>query len=216
MSVPRILQLPLFSILLFGCSMFGGLSSNAVPPVLIQKTPFPPLPSNISSRTFDLRTDLIVSRTGSVVRAELMNSSGDPEWDSMAVNSIMTWKYSPATLNGNPIQMRISQVAHIVHTPPLTMILSQIICRTPAEADSAYNALQNGMSFDSLISEIPPSGSVINSGYLGEIDIRQFSEDIQQELQKLRVNMYTQPLHLGMYYAIFMRHQSLRIEPLPR
>jgi len=118
--------------------MFGGASSNAIPPVLIQKTPFPPLPSVLASRSFDLKTDIIVSKTGAVVRAELINSSGDREWDSLAVQSIMTWKYSPATLNGKPIQMRISQAAHVVYTPPLTMILSQIVCNTAEEADSVF------------------------------------------------------------------------------
>ncbi|MCL5268422.1 MAG: energy transducer TonB [Bacteroidetes bacterium] len=216
MSGLRILHLAVFSVLLFGCSMFGGLGSNAVPPMLIQKTAFPPLPSNLASKTFDLKTDLIISRTGSVVRAELLNSSGDPKWDSMAVRNIMNWKYSPATLNGKPIQMRISQVAHVIYAPPLTMILSQIVCTTAEEADSVFNALQNGKSFDSLVSEISPTGSVINSGYLGEVDIRQYSEEIQKELQKLQVNSYTPPLRLGIYYAIFMRHQYARIEALPR
>ncbi len=216
MSRLRLLKLFFLSLVLSGCSMFSGLTSSAVPPTLIQKSAFPPLPPTIASRTFDLRTDLIVSRTGSVVRAELLNSSGDRAWDSMAVSNIMTWKYSPATLNGKPIQMRISQVAHVVYNPPLSMVLSRIVCTRATEADSVFADLQRGASFDSLMSTITPTGSIINSDYLGEVDVRQFPDDIQKALQKLKFNEYTQPLQLGIYFAIFMRHQYAKVEPLPR
>ncbi len=216
MSGLKFLPLLSVSLVIFGCSMFGGLESNAIPPTLVQKTAFPPLPSTVTSKTVDLKTDLIVSKTGSVVWASLLNSSGDPAWDSAAVRSIMNWKYSPATLNGNPVQMRISQVAHVIYTPPLMMILSQIVCTNAKEADSVYAALQAGESFDSLASVISPANSVIRSGYMGEVDIRQYSDEIQDEILKLKVNTYTQPLKLGIYYAIFMRHEQLKLEALPQ
>lgn len=216
MSGLKFLPLLSVSLVIFGCSVFGGLESNAIPPTLVQKTAFPPLPSTITSKTFDLRTDLIVSKTGSVVTASLVNSSGDLAWDSAAVRSILSWKYSPATLNGNPIQMRISQVAHVIHTPPMMMILSQIVCTNAGEADSAYAALEAGKSFDSLASVISPANSVVRSGYMGEVDIHQFPDETRDELQKLKVGAFTQPLRLGTYYAIFMRHREARPETLPQ
>lgn len=215
MSGLKFLPLLLVSLVVAGCSVFGGLESDVIPPTLVQKSDFPPLPATVTSKTLDLKTDLIISKAGAVVRAWLLNSSGDLAWDSAAVKRIMSWKYSPAMLKGTPIQMRISQAVHVIYHPPLLMILSQIVCTSAGQADSVYADLRAGESFDSLSSVISPTNSVVRSGYVGKVDIRQYSDEIQNELKNLKVNAYTRPLRLGTYYAIFMRHEYTMVEPLP-
>ena len=200
----------LFSISIFGCATFEKPNKDVTPPTLIEKTAFPPPPSTVTSKDFYLKLELLIGKDGSVMQVELENSSGDAKWDSMAVQSILHWKYSPAMLKNKPIQLRISQNAHIIYFAPVMMSLSEIVCSTAADADSVYVALQAGKGFDSLARKFSIFDSKIRGGYLGEVDIHRFPEDIQAELQKLKPGEYTNPLPLGSFYAIYKKQYTAK------
>lgn len=188
-----------------GCAIFGQGSSDIVPPTLIQKTALPSPPPSVISSDFSLRIHLLISKEGDVLNAQLENSSGDAGWDSAAVKSILLWKYSPATLNGKPIQLRIFQVAHVVSASPVMMMISEIVLATHFEADSVYASLLAGTGFDSLARRYSISATAKMGGVIGSVDIHTFGEEIQNELQKLEVGQFTSPLRVGQNYIIYKR-----------
>ncbi len=149
--------------------------------------------------------ELVVSKEGKVLYAELQNSSGDPEWDSAAVKCILQWKYSPGLADGKPIQLKISQLAHVVPAPPLMMDLAEIMCATLADADSAYAALQAGADFGSMVKKYSVAESAEKAGNLGQVDIHMYGDEIQSELKSLEPGQYTHPIEFGQNYVIYKR-----------
>ena len=196
----------LFVTLMIGCSTFNGLeSNNIVPPTLIEKTMLPPPPPSVNAKDFYLKMELLISKEGKVLHADLRNSSGDKEWDSLAVVSIMNWKYSPATSNGKAIQLKIEQTAKVVVAPPEMMNLSEIVCATLAEADSIYSALEKGAAFDSLAKACSISSTAAVGGHLYKVDIHNFEDEIQSALERLKPGEFTRPLQFGENYVIYKR-----------
>ncbi len=196
--------------LIFGCAEFGQLGANVTPPALLEKTALPPPPATIKSQDFNLKLELVISKEGKVLYAHLRNSSGDPDWDSLAVQNVFEWKYAPAMSDGKPIQMKIAQTAHVILSPPMMMNLSEILCTTLAGADSVYSELQAGMSFDSLARKYSIAGSAVNGGKLGEIDIHRYGDEIQSALQRLRPGDFTHPLEMGPNYVIYKRQPGIK------
>ncbi|HUI29128.1 MAG TPA: TonB family protein [Candidatus Acidoferrales bacterium] len=205
MSGLKVLPLGLVVFLYVGCATFGQMGSEITPPTLIQKIPLPSPPPALKSSDFNLKMDLLISKEGKVLYAQLQNSTGDPQWDSAAVKCILQWRYSPAMANGKPIQLKISQLAHVIPSPPLMMKLSEIMCTTMADADSAYAALQTGDSFESLAKKYSASPSAQNGGDLGPVDIHMYEDEVQDVLQKLKPGEYTHPIPFGLNFVIFKR-----------
>jgi len=205
MSGLKLLLLSLIATLYAGCAMFGQIGTSITPPTLILKTALPAPPPDVNSQNFNLRMELLISKDGTVLYAKLENSSGDSGWDSAAVKCILQWKYSPAMSDGKPIQLKISQLAHVVPAPPLMMNLSEIMCTSLTDADSAYAALQAGTSFDTLAKKYSISSSAQKGGSLGSVDIHMYGDEIQAELKKLDPGEYTHPIQFGENYVIYKR-----------
>ncbi len=207
MSGSKLLLLSLLSpaVLYVGCAMFGQTASEITPPTLIEKSALPAPPQGINPADFNLKMELLISKEGKVLYAELKNSTGDPQWDSAAVKCILQWKYSPAMSEGKPIQLKISQLAHVVPAPPLMMDLAEIMCTNLADADSAYAALQAGGNFESVAKKYSISPTVAKGGSMGSVDIHMYGDEIQDQLQSLRAGEYTHPIQFGLNYVIYRR-----------
>ncbi len=205
MSGLKLLPLALITSLYIGCATFGGLGSTITPPTLIQKTALPAPPPSTNARDFNIKTELLISKEGKVLYAQLQNSSGDPEWDSAAVKCILQWKYSPAMSDGKPVQVKISQLAHVVPAPPLMVDISEIMCASLADADSVYAALQAGGDFVALAKKYSVAESAGKGGNLGSVDIHMYGDDIQTELKRLEPGEYTSPVEFGQNYVIYKR-----------
>ncbi len=193
-------------LLIAGCATFDGLNSRIVPPTLLERVTLPPPPASLAARDFYLKMEILVGKDGSVRHVSLTKSSGDAEWDAAAVRRIMEWKYSPALLDDKPIQMRIIQTARVVTVPPVMMTLSELVCSSFSRADSAYGMLKDGAAFDSVAAIYGCRNISMVSGYVGEVDINRFPDDIRGELHSLNQGMFTHPLAMGPYFAIFMKH----------
>ena len=113
-------------------------------------------------------------------------------------------------LGSRPVQLRISQIAHVIYLAPVMMRLWEIVCSTAAEADSVFSALQAGKEFDSVAMQFSLSNSRTRGGYLGEVDIHQFPEEIQIELKRLKPGEFTRPLPLGSYFAIYKKQKTAK------
>lgn len=205
MSGLKLLPLALITALYVGCATFEQLGSNVTPPTLILKTALPTPPPNINPQDFNLKMELVVSKEGKVLYAQLLNSSGDPVWDSSAVKCILQWKYSPAMSDGKPVQLKIAQLAHVVPAPPLMMDISEIMCANLADADSVYAALQAGGDFSTLAKKYSFAESAGKGGTLGSVDIHMYGDEIQAKLKDLKPGEYTHPVEFGQNYVIYKR-----------
>ncbi len=192
-----------FAVTFSGCAIFGTMEGRITPPTLLEK-PALPVPPHGSKDLF-LKTELLIAKDGSVKRVCLLNSSGDPAWDSAAAGIIERWKYSPPLDNNVPVQMRIIQVAHVIANPPIMVHLAQMVFLTESQADSIKAILKAGASFDSLAQMNSLPNSTLRGGDLGEIDVHTFPQDIQSDLVGLRPGQVSRILPLGPYYAIFKR-----------
>jgi len=188
-----------------GCASFQPQEAPDKLPHLIEQEPFPPMSYAISAthHEFDLR--LQIEDNGNVLKAELLNPTGDSEWDSMAVQRIEKWRFSPAIHAGNPIRMWVAIRAYIRTEEPLTMGLAEFVSTDQRLADSVYALLQTGEDFGRLVSLFSISKSKENNGDLGQLDIHRYERRVQKKLTNLKENEFTEPLAMGQQYVIFKR-----------
>lgn len=205
MNRSRILLLFVSALLISGCATFGIKEDEIVMPAVVEKTAFPTVPANVLDGDFYLKAKLVISAKGAVKQVELLNSSGDSEWDSVAAETLKQWKYSPGMQGDKPIQMDIIQVTHVLSTPPLWVHLAQILFPTKAQADSALAQLRTGTNFDSLVEKYTIPNSVLRSGNMGLVNINLFARSIRRELSRLSPEKYSSIFALGPYYVIFER-----------
>jgi hypothetical protein len=199
------LMLFLFLSLLTGCSLLQQTAENNFAPQLLMQYPLPTITRAIYRPNLKIEMDLYILEDGSVGKVKFVNGSGDKDWDSLAVESILKWKYSPAHVDHHSVKIWLHQVAVVQYQDPEYLVLAEILCPTLEEADSIYLALQNGKNFDELIalkSDLPDKDIACN---LGKVNIRLYPGYIFSELSYLEKEQYTKPLKYGDKYVIFMR-----------
>ena len=194
-----------FAVLPGGCSIFGIRGNEIIMPVAVEKTVLPPAPAAVPKGSLFLKTRLLITKRGAVKQVQLINSSGDPDWDSAAAAAITHWKYSPGLEGGKPIEMSVIQVMHVISTPPRLVHLMQMWFSSESEADSVLAMLRSGSSFDSLAAIHSLRDSVLRSGDMGSVNIHLFPRNIQRQLVNLKPRSFTSVLPLGPYYVIFER-----------
>lgn len=193
------------ALLLSGCASFESFDSAVTYPEVISEAPLPPWPFRTLNPEVDLVVKVRVSDDGSVRDALLMTTSGNEEWDSLAVAQIRKWRYSPARLDGRPFALWIRQTVRIRFEEPLIMVMAELTCSNRMLADSLYTLLKSGSSFDSLARQFSVSTTRDRGGSVGEINIRSLPQKIRSEVEHLREGEITRPLELGNQFVIYKR-----------
>ena len=196
----------LFLCLLFlmGCSSMQQMNEGTAPKLLIQ-SPLPPFPETLTRPVFELETVLFIMEDGTVGKTRMLKGSGDATWDSLALSSIRQWRFTPARMDNKPVGSWFHMQSTLRYANPQLMNLAEILCTTEDEADSVYNAIQQGQNFNELAMRYSVDPSREMSGMLGEVDINLYPENIRKPLNKLSIDGYTKPLQYGDLYAIFKR-----------
>ncbi len=189
---------------LVGCSSMKQIPDASGPQVLL-KHPLPPIPESFSRTPFDLDVVLFILEDGSVGKARLLKGSDDASWDSLAIASIKQWRFTPARTESQPISTWFHLRTKIRYAKLQIMNLAEILCTTPEEADSVYEAIERGQDFGELAMRHSVDPSREMKGILGEVNINMYPEDIFKSLEKLVLNTYTKPIKYGDLYAIFKR-----------
>lgn len=187
----------------WGYSAINNTTDNVAPKLLMQE-PLPPDSKSIQAN-LKLNMDLLINSDGTVGKVRLLNSSGDKEWDSLAINSIRKWKYTPAMINEKPVAIWLRQSAIVAYMDPKFLSLAEIVCPTYEEADSVYNALLTGNDFSKLVAKYSVSDSKNHNGNIGTVDIRYYPENIRQELISLIDENFTKPLEFGNQFIILKK-----------
>jgi parvulin-like peptidyl-prolyl isomerase len=85
------------------------------------------------------------------------------------------------------------------------MNLAEILCTTPEESDSVYEAIEHGHDFGELAMRYSVDPSREMKGILGEVNINMYPENIYKSIEDLAINGYTKPIKYGDLYVIFKR-----------
>lgn len=189
---------------LIGCSSTQKTTDMSAPQLLVHQ-PLPLLPESNKLPPTRLDLSLLIAEDGSVVKAQLLNSSGSTSWDSLATATIQQWRFAPARVKDQPISTWLHIQGSIQYAVPLYLSLAEILCTTIEEADSAYDALKQGRDFSELVMRYSIDPSRDNKGELGKIDINYYPGNIRQYILHLEKDEFTKPLKYGDKYVIFKR-----------
>lgn len=193
---------------LAGCTASQQVDLSTEPPELIHVAPLPARPSYFIDRGLRIEVLMHVMMDGTVGYAELHGSSGDPGWDSLAVQAIKKWRFVAARRNGMPIDLWIRQQITVQFEEPIRLVLAQIVCNNRQQADSLYSLLDKGADFDSLVGHLGGSPSGARGEVLGTVDITTYPPHVRDVLRKLSRGETTLPMRLGNTYVIYKRLKS--------
>ena len=195
--------------LLAGCSAIQQTDSPIQPPELVKSAPLPPIVAPIPERGMKFDVMILVLKDGTVGNVKLLASSSAPNWDSLALRSIMKWQFIPAQREGVPVELWIRQPLLVQLREPIYRTLAGLVSATQEEADSLYLLLEHGTNFDTLLRQ---ASQVFGerSGSPGSIDISVYAPHLRYELLKLREGETSRPLRVGNRIIIYKR---LKREP---
>ena len=188
-----------------GCTVFQPVETTLIQPKLLKQSELPPLKESLFSNRFEFYCEMLVNANGDVERANLLTGSGDEVWDSLAALSLLDWKYSPAIYDGHPIKLMVRRKIKVIFVEPKVVSLAEIQLDNLLQADSVYTALLSGADFTTLVLKYSISPSREIKGYLGDVNIKHFSDNISIALSDLNEGEFTKPLRYGEHYIIFKR-----------
>ena len=197
--------LSLLVLLISGCSLFKPEEPIVIQPKLVKQYALPTLTQNIYIDQFEFYCEMMIDEKGDVVRVKMLKGSSDATWDTLATESLMKWKYQPATYGGNPIKMLVRTKVRVLFTEPAVLTLAEIELDNYQLADSIYTQLQKGQDFYGLASSYSISPSKDKNGLVGEVNIKLYSRDIRAALADLKIGEITKVLSYGDHFMIFKR-----------
>lgn len=151
----------------------------------------------------ELSAFFLLSDDGSVETVQLVSSSGDPEWDRAAVDSMMNWKFPPPPNGGAVWQKRTIRV-DIIQSE--IMNLGEITARSLEDAEILYGRLRAGVRFETLLRNSREESLVAGGRYLRGVDAAEFPLEVTRHLMALRPEQYTRPIEMHGEYYIFKRY----------
>jgi hypothetical protein len=190
--------------ILSGCSVFQPLQSTMVEPKLLRHTPLPSLPESADNIT-EVYCEFLITEKGTVEDAKVLIGSGDETWDYMVQLSLLNWEFSPALLDGKPIEILIKRKLNIQYSEQETISLAEIQLSSLADAQSAYSALLSGDDFSQLALKYSVAPSKEKGGKLGKVNIKCYVSEIRSVISGLKENEFSRPIPYGEHYAIFKR-----------
>jgi TonB family protein len=197
------------TILLAGCSAIPQTETPIKPPELVKSARLPPILSVVPGEGMRFNVKILVLKDGTVGDVRLLESSGDAEWDSLALHSIMKWQFVPARSDGRPMDVWVRQPLVVQLRDPIIRVLAGLVSATEHEADSLYSLVEHGMDFDSLLRQaVQVSGE--RGRALGAVDISVYAPPLRDELLRLREGEVSRPLRFGDGFILYKR---LKKEP---
>lgn len=96
-------------VLQHGLGVVGGVAAGASvqPPKIVHKVE-PKYPEHLKEQKAAgiVLLTAVIGRDGNVVSAEALNSDVDKAFVEAAISAVKTWKFEPARLNGEPVEVR--------------------------------------------------------------------------------------------------------------
>jgi TonB family protein len=189
---------------ILGCAPFKPTIDHSTPQLLLQH-PLPPLPSSFDKPVFDLNIAIFVLEDGSANRVLLRQGSGNPQWDTAAVETVKQWRFAPAYREQSPMRTWYYVHSRVRYATPIYMMLAEVDCMTIDQANSVYEQLTLGKQLADL--ETPCRIDTVREKYthMNGVNIYQYPQHIRDVLVKLDINEYSRPVEFGNKYVIFQR-----------
>ena len=182
---------------LTGCAVIQQAAAPSERLELISMAPLPP----ISLKSFATEMKLIVLmhilQDGTVENMRMLGSSGDAEWDSLALQAMKQWRYAPPLREGLPIDVWIRQPIVVQVQEPIVMTVGDLASASLRQADSLYMLLEKGTDLDSLFRPT-----------IGTFDIMKYTPSVRDQMKRLSRGEYTRPLRVGNKYVIYKRFRK--------
>jgi TonB family protein len=157
-------------------------------------TPLPPITTKSYPTGMRLNVLIHVLQDGTVENVRMLGSSGDVEWDSLALQSMKQWRYGPLRHDGVPADLWFRQLVVVQLQEPIVMTIGELKSASLHEADSLYALLEKGTDLDLLFKQA-----------IGTFDIAKYPQNVREKVRSLSEGENTRPLHLGDKYVIYKR-----------
>ncbi len=172
---------------------------------LILLTPLPPLTSRAMAYGVKLNVMFHVLPDGTAKEVSLLNSSGDPDWDSLAVDSLRLWRFTPLTTEKVPRDRWVRYGVVVQAQEPVIMRLAEMVIPDPQRADSLFALLMEGSDFESLGAKALKGGTEGTWKPPELVNLARYPGHVREKLCSLRIDQFTEPIRIGLNYVIFKR-----------
>ncbi len=184
-------------LLLAGCGVTQEVAGPIERVELVSMTPLPPITLGSHQRGTTLNVLIHILPDGTVEDARMLRSSGDVEWDSLALQSMRQWRYVPYRRDSVPIGVWFRQQVVLKIQEPIIWTIGELVSSSPYEADSLYGLLEKGTDLDSLFRRA-----------IGTFDIARYPKNVRDALSRLDPGECTSPLRRGKEYVIYKRFEQ--------
>ena len=184
-------------LLLSGCSATQQVAEPAERVEIISMTPLPPIMSLSQITGMKLNVLMHVLKDGTVENIRMLGSSGDAEWDSLALQSMKQWRYAPPHREGVLTDLWFRQLVVVQIQEPIVMTIGELVCSSSREADSLYSLLGRGVDLDHLFRQ-----------KMTTLDIHTYPQKVRNHLKDLGKDEHAAPLRVGENYMIYKRFRD--------
>ena len=198
----------LLFVLFAGCGTAIQIDRSLEPPELVSLAPLPPFRSFSFHDVLRIEVLLYVKKDGTVEDARFVGTSGDPDWDSLALQAIRRWRFTAARRDGEPTELWIHQQVRVQFQDPILMTLAELVSPDQRHADSLYELLTNGADFGTLAAQSRRTSPSDSNVLLSTVDITLFPTHVREALRKLVEGGFTTPLRVGDKYIIYKRFKK--------
>ncbi len=205
-----------FLLFVSGCASTQQVTVPADQPELVSMTSLPPISSLFPASGLKFKMLFHVKHDGTVMEVKMMNSSGDPNWDKGAADSMARWQFSAFPASDTSPDKWIRNTVVLQVQEPTILTLGVLIASSQQAADSVYGTLKAGADFDALIRQVPPGATQPQGRFIGAIDIARYPKVARDALRRLGINDFTGPIRVGFVYLIYKRYQPDGLEDPPQ
>lgn len=189
-----IIILSALSLVFAGCAMPRQVELPSTQLELINMTPLPPIKSPVFASGLKLNVLLHVLQDGTVENVKMLGSSGDADWDSLALQSMKQWRYATPRREGAAVDAWFRQLVVVQIQEPIEMTIGELATPNLHEADSLHLLLQKHTDLDTLFRHA-----------FGTVNIMTYPQQVREKLKKLREEEFTAPVRVGEEFVIYKR-----------
>jgi TonB family protein len=191
--------------LLAGCTTTRYLPATLPAPDLITVSSLPGFTSGLQFGVVQVEVIFEVRRDGTITGIRMLHSSGDPDWDRLALETMQHWRFVQIPSLDDTSTLAVRTRVSVRPEEQISLPLGSLVVSTLAEAEILSALLESGASFDSLAATARWDSPGKRGKYLGFTDVGVYPYHIRQELRYLRTGKITPPIRLGTEYVIFKR-----------
>jgi TonB family protein len=199
----RLIVLSFF--LLSGCIPPPYIAPPIDVPQLISMSSLPVCQTRASAVEIRIEVIFRVRGDGSIADARVVQSSGDPDWDAAAAQTMKKWRFTPVASLDDSLTLSVRSRVIVRPEEEISFLLGALVVTTQEEADSLSEMLEAGASFDSLAQSVRWDAPVKRGRYLGVTETGNFPYHIRSKIRALRPEGVTHPLRLGSEFVIYKR-----------